>query len=102
MTPPNRSKLCRQGCRRARPRPGLRIPVRGRRKTLQKIERIVARASPEEEVFYQDEVDVPLNPKIGSTYLKRGQQLLPPYSPNDDVIDRLCKQPPNDMATERG
>ena len=59
---------------RAAPAPGLRIPVRGRRKTLQKIERIVARASPEEEVFYQDEADVHLNPKIGSTYLKRGQQ----------------------------
>ena len=27
---------------------------------------------------------------------------LPPYSPNDNVIDRLWKQPPSDMATERG
>ena len=35
---------------------------------------MVVRASPEEEVFYQDEADVHLNPKIGSTYLKRGQQ----------------------------
>ena len=62
------------GCRRGRPRPGLRIPVRGRRKTLDKIEKIVAQASPEDEVFYQDEADVHLNPKIGATYLKRGHQ----------------------------
>lgn len=66
--------LRRWGCRRGRPRPGLRIPVRGRRKTLEKIEKIVARASSKEEVFYQDEADVHLNPKIGATYLKRGQQ----------------------------
>jgi hypothetical protein len=31
-------------------------------------------ASSKEEVFYQDEADVHLNPKIGATYLKRGQQ----------------------------
>lgn len=62
------------GCRRGRPRPGLRIPVHGRRKTLEKIEKLVAQASAEEEVFYQDEADVHLNPKIGPTYLKPGQQ----------------------------
>lgn len=66
--------LRRCGCRRGRPRPGLRIPVRGRRKTLEKIDKIVARASCEEEVFYQDEADAHLNPKIGQTYLKPGQQ----------------------------
>lgn len=66
--------LRRLGCRRGRPRPGLRIPVRGRRKTLEKIRELVAGASPEDEVFYQDEADVHLNPKIGPTYLKRGQQ----------------------------
>ena len=66
--------LRRCGCRRGRPRPGLRIPVRGRRKTLDKIEKLLAQASAEEEVFYQDEADVHLNPKIGATYLKPGQQ----------------------------
>jgi len=71
-----RRLLHRLGCRRGRPRPGLRIPVRGRRKTLENIRKLVARASPEEEVFYQDEADVHLNPKIGATYLKRGQQQL--------------------------
>ena len=64
------------GCRRGRPRPGLRIPVRGRRKTLNKIKKLAAQASPEDEVFYQDEADVHLNPKIGATYLKPGHQPL--------------------------
>ncbi len=71
-----RRVLHRLGCRRGRPRPGLRIPVRGRRKILENIRKLVARASAEEEVFYQDEADVHLNPKIGATYLKRGQQQL--------------------------
>lgn len=64
------------GCRRGRPRPGLRIPVRGRRKTLDRIRKLVARASPDDEVFYQDEADIHLNPKIGATYLKRGRQTV--------------------------
>jgi len=68
--------LRRWGCRRGRPRPGLRIPVRGRRNVLEKISKLVSRASAEEEVFYQDEADVHLNPKIGATYLKPGQQPL--------------------------
>ena len=66
--------LRRWGCRRGRPRPGLRIPVRGRRKTLQNIRKLVRSASPDEEVLYQDEADVHLNPKIGATYMKPGQQ----------------------------
>lgn len=66
--------LRRLGCRRGRPRPGLQIPVRGRRKVLKKIQKLVANASCEEEVLYQDEADVHLNPKIGQTYLKPGQQ----------------------------
>ena len=66
--------LRRWGCRRGRPRPGLRIPVRGRRKVLENIQKIVAKASPDDKVFYQDEADLHLNPKIGQTYLKPGQQ----------------------------
>lgn len=68
--------LRRCGCRRGRPRPGLRIPVRGRRKVLQNIEDLVASASADEEVFYQDEADVHLNPKMGATYMKPGRQML--------------------------
>jgi len=68
--------LRREGCRRGRPRPALHIPVRGRRAILDAIEELVARASPEEEVFYADEADIDLNPRIGLTYVKRGQQPL--------------------------
>jgi transposase len=64
------------GCRRGRPRPGLRIPVRGRRKVLENIKKLVADSSPDDEVFYQDEADVHLNPKMGATYMKPGQQLM--------------------------
>lgn len=76
--------LRRCGCRRGRPRPGLRIPVRGRRKVLETIQKLVARASPDEEVFYQDEADVHLNPKMGATYMKRGQQLTV-FTPGKNV-----------------
>ena len=68
--------LRNQRCRRGWPRPGLRIPVRGRRKVLEKIAARVASASAQDEVFYQDEADVHLNPKIGATYLKHGQQSI--------------------------
>jgi len=68
--------LRRLGCRRGRPRPGLQIPVKGRRQVLDNIAHIVASASAEEEVFYQDEADVHLNPKVGLTYMKRGQQTI--------------------------
>lgn len=68
--------LRNQRCRRGWPRPGLRIPVRGRRQVLEKIAAQVAAASAQDEVFYQDEADLHLNPKIGATYLKRGQQAM--------------------------
>lgn len=51
-----------------RPRPALRIPVRGRRQVLQEIERLVAAASADEEVLYVDEVNIHLNPRIGLMY----------------------------------
>jgi len=61
-------------CRRGRPRVGLRIPVRGRRRVLRRIRRLVRRAGPEAEVFWVDEADVDLNPRIGLTYIRRGHQ----------------------------
>jgi len=69
-----RSVLRQLGCRRGRPRAGLRIPVRGRRKVLEGIRKLVGSATPEGEVFYMDEADLPLHPRIGPTYLPRGQQ----------------------------
>jgi len=71
-----RQVLRSEQCRRGRPRPALRIPVRGRREALDRIEDLVANASAEAEVFYVDEADIDLNPRIGLTYIKRGQQPL--------------------------
>jgi len=71
-----RNVLLANQVRRGRPRAGLRIPVRGRRRTLKKIDRLVKRASDEDEVFYVDEADIDLNPRIGATYMRRGKQLI--------------------------
>ena len=68
--------LRREKCRRGRPRPALRIPVQGRRAVLDGIEALTAQASCADEVFYVDEADIDLNPRIGLTYIKRGQQPL--------------------------
>jgi len=68
--------LKQAGCRRGRPRPALRIPVRGRRQILDNIDELAANASPEHEVLFLDEADVDLNPRIGLTYIKRGEQPL--------------------------
>jgi transposase len=68
--------LRQEKCRRGRPCPVLRIPVRGRREILDKIEALVDSASVEDEVLFVDEADVDLNPRIGLTYIKRGQQPL--------------------------
>jgi putative transposase len=37
---------------------------------------LVKRASDEDEVFYLDEADIDLNPRIGATYIRRGKQLV--------------------------
>jgi transposase len=71
-----RTIIRRLGCRRGRPRQALRIPVRGRRRVLDEIERLVRRAGPDAEVCYADEADIDLNPRIGYTYIRRGQQPL--------------------------
>lgn len=77
LSPSYISRVLREEkCRRGRPRPALRIPVRGRRQILDKIEEMVGRASVEEEVLYVDEADIDLNPRIGLTYIKQGQQPL--------------------------
>lgn len=77
ISPAYLSQVLRQEkCRRGRPRPALRIPVKGRRKILDNIEDLVAQASSEQEVLYLDEADVDLNPRIGLTYIKRGDQPL--------------------------
>lgn len=77
ISPAYLSQVLRQEkCRLGRPRPALRIPVKGRRKVLENIAELVDSASSEEEVFYVDEADVDLNPRIGLAYQKCGQQTL--------------------------
>jgi putative transposase len=71
-----RNLLLWLGCRRGRPRPGLRIPFRGRRRILESIRRVVSQASERDEVFYLDEADIDLNPRIGPCYMRRGQQFI--------------------------
>jgi len=71
-----RNVLLANQVRRGRPRVGLRIPVRGRRRILNGIDRLVESANAEDEVFYVDEADIDLNPRIGPTYMRRGKQLV--------------------------
>jgi putative transposase len=68
--------LRQEKVRRGRPRPALRIPVKGRGNRIKEIQAIAKNASPEDEVFYVDEADIDLNPRIGTMYIKRGTQPL--------------------------
>lgn len=71
-----RKVLAQEKCRRGRPRPALRIPVKGRRNILENIAHLEQAATQDEEFVYLDEADVDLNPRIGLTYMKKGQQTL--------------------------
>jgi transposase len=71
-----RSVLRQGAVRYSRPRPALRIPVRGRRQRLEFLADLAARGHPGEEVFYADEADIDLNPRIGATWMRRGEQAL--------------------------
>ena len=71
------SRLLRDiGARRGRPRPVLRCPwpKARQRQRLRRIHRLVARLPANEVAVYADEVDIPLNPKIGYDWQLRGQQ----------------------------
>lgn len=60
------------GWRRARPTLHIRDPRKLER--MRAIERVLATPQGRTEVFYSDEVDVNLNPKIGAMWSRRGQQ----------------------------
>ena len=66
--------LCRLNCSRVRARPCLRKPIAGRAKILRAIKRRIKKASSQEEVFYQDEADIDLNPRVGYCYVRKGTQ----------------------------
>ena len=62
--------------RRARPTLHRRDPRKAQR--LQAIEAALAEEDPYTEVFFADEVDVDLNPRIGSAWMRRGEQTAVP------------------------
>lgn len=57
-----------------RPRPVVHRPDPRRRAKLQALRRLLAGLPADETAVFQDEVDVNLNPKIGSMWMRRGQQ----------------------------
>jgi transposase len=68
--------LQRVRARRGRPRPTVGCPWPKSRKTrrLNEIRRLVDNLPRDEVAFYEDEVDIHLNPKIGYDWMGRGQQ----------------------------
>lgn len=64
------------GARLGSPRPIVLCPWRKsrRERVLRNIRRLAARASVDEPVYYADEVDIHLNPRIGRDWMLRGQQ----------------------------
>lgn len=64
------------GARLGRPKPIVLCPWRHKRRqrVLRRLAALAAAASPEEPVFYADEVDLHLNPKIGADWMPRGHQ----------------------------
>ncbi len=68
--------LRRLGARLGRPKPivGCPWPARKRRSRLGFLKRLAAADCSSEPVYYVDEVDIDLNPKIGQDWMLRGQQ----------------------------
>jgi transposase len=66
--------LRRIGARRGRPRPVVICPLSAstRRRRLRGIEELRAHLDPRDVMVYEDEVDIHLNPKIGSDWMPRG------------------------------
>lgn len=69
-------KRLHYGWRRARPTLCIRDPRKLQR--MQAIAAALADATPGTEVFYEDEVDIHLNPKLGHGWMPRGQQTAVP------------------------
>jgi len=70
--------LARIGARLGRPKPfvGCPWPARKRRSRIAEIRRMIRNMPDDEVAFWSDEVDVHLNPKIGSDWMLPGQQKL--------------------------
>lgn len=70
--------LRKLGARLGRPRPVVNCwwPARRREERLRQLRRIVESADPRDVVYFEDEVDIHLNPKIGPDWTLPGQQRL--------------------------
>lgn len=68
--------LARCGVRHGRPKPRVECPWPKAAKTrrLNSIRRLAEQPPPDSAVFYVDEVDIHLNPKIGNDWMLEGQQ----------------------------
>jgi transposase len=64
------------GARRGRPKPTVACPwsKRAKNRRLREIRRLLENLPADEEAFWEDEVDIHLNPKIGYDWMVRGQQ----------------------------
>lgn len=64
------------GARRGRPKPTVACPWSkgAKNRRLRRIRRLLEELPPDEEAFWEDEVDIHLNPKIGLDWMVRGQQ----------------------------
>lgn len=73
-----RRLLPRLGIRWNRARPTLCIADPQKHRKMRAIRRALRAAGPDAPVFYVDEADVDLNPKIGSAWMPKGQQMTVP------------------------
>lgn len=70
--------LAQLGARRGRPKPIVSCPwpAKKREAQLARLRRLAKRDADDEPVFYADEIDIHLNPKIGSDWMLPGHQRL--------------------------
>ncbi len=69
-----RRVLPKLGVKWKRARPTLQIPDAKKDRKMRAIERALLEASEEKPVFYVDEVDIDLNPRIGACWSRKGRQ----------------------------
>lgn len=83
--------LAKIGARLGRPRPTVGCPWKRRRKNkrLAMIRKMLATLPKNHVAVYLDEVDIHLNPKIGSDWMNRGTQKLV-MTPGNNVKQYLC------------
>lgn len=72
-----------------RPRPTIRLSDPDHDEKMQQIQRLRATLPPDQVVVYQDEVQIDLNPKIGSQWMLRGHQ-AEVVTPGDNVRRHLA------------